>query len=324
MTEPHRPAGKLQALTYCTRKSALALAQSRAFVASLTAAAEAAGAPISTGELTITTSGDKFLSQPLQDLGGKGLFIKELEEALLDGRADFAVHSIKDVPAELAGDLAIVCIPPREDPRDVLVSKENAPLADLPHGARVGTSSLRRALALREARPDLAIEPLRGNVDSRLKKVTEGPLDAIVLAYAGLKRLGLGAHASEVLSTDVMLPAVGQGALGIEARAGAEACREVLARVEDLATSFAVRAERAVMLAVSGNCRMPVAAHAARVTRGSGDVLHLRAFLAEADGTKVRRAERELAWPSIIDARALDEAAALGHDLGRELRDARA
>lgn len=309
-------------LVYCTRKSALALAQSRAFVSSVTSAAVSAGAPVEISELTLVTSGDKFLSQPLQDLGGKGLFIKELEEALLDGRADFAVHSIKDVPAELLEGLDIVCIPAREDPRDVLVSKENAPLASLPKNARVGTSSLRRALALREARPDLVIEPLRGNVDSRLKKVTEGPLDAIVLAYAGLKRLGLGAHASEVLSPDVMLPAVGQGALGIETRTGADACREVLARTEDLPTTLAVRAERAVMLAVEGNCRMPVAAHATRVEGAGGSALHLRAMLAEADGTRVRRADRTMPWPQRIDAAALAEAAALGLDLGRELRHA--
>ena len=309
-------------LTYCTRKSALALAQSRAFVRSVSAAAAAAGAPLEIAELTITTSGDKFLSQPLQDLGGKGLFIKELEEALLDRRADFAVHSIKDVPASLHTGLEIVCIPPREDPRDVLVSKDNRALHELKQNARVGTSSLRRALALREARPDLEIEPLRGNVDSRLKKVTEGPLDAIVLAYAGLLRLGLDAHASEVLSPDVMLPAVGQGALGIEARADAAGCHAALVRTVDLATTLAVRAERAVMLAVDGNCRMPVAAHAARLAKPDGDVLHLRAMLAEADGTRVRRAERTMAWPVNLDDAALADAAALGRDLGRELRHA--
>ena len=299
-------------LTYCTRKSALALAQSRAFVESVKA--RAAGPAFT--ELTLTTSGDRFLNQPLQDIGGKGLFIKELEEALLDGRADFAVHSIKDVPAELHPGLALVCIPEREDPRDALVSKSGAGLMELPQGARVGTSSLRRALCLRQARPDLQIEPLRGNVDSRLKKVTEGPLDAIVLAYAGLRRLGLGSQATEVLAVEVMLPAVGQGALGIEARQEASECHQVLNLCNDPATSFCVHAERAVMLAVEGNCRMPVAAHAIR----ENGKLRLAALLADADGSNLRRAERTMAWPEVLGPAQLLEAAALGRDLGQELR----
>jgi hydroxymethylbilane synthase len=301
-------------LTYCTRKSALALAQSRAYVATVRAANDG----LELAELTVTTSGDKFLSQPLQDIGGKGLFIKELEEALLDGRADFAVHSIKDVPAKLHDGLAIVCIPPREDPRDALVSRSGAPLRELPEGARVGTSSLRRALCLRQVRPDLLIEPLRGNVDSRLRKVTEGPLDAIVLAAAGLRRLGLEGQITETLSTDDMLPAVGQGALGIEARVDATESREALERTRDLATSLTVGAERAVMLAVEGNCRMPVAAHARR----RGEELHLAALLAEADGSRLRRTERVMAWPGSIDAAALAEAERLGRDAGEELRRA--
>lgn len=299
-------------LTYCTRKSALALAQSRAYVATVRAAND--GMELS--ELTVTTSGDKFLSQPLQDIGGKGLFIKELEEALLDGRADFAVHSIKDVPASLKEGLAIVCIPAREDPRDALVSRSGALLRELPHGARVGTSSLRRALCLRLVRPDLVIEPLRGNVDSRLRKVSEGPLDAIVLAAAGLRRLGLEGQISETLDTDVMLPAVGQGALGIEARADATSSLTALERTRDPITSLCVGAERAVMLAVEGNCRMPVAAHARR----RGEDLHLSALLAEVDGSKLRRTERVMPWPTSIDDVALAEAARLGRDAGEELR----
>lgn len=301
-------------LTYCTRKSALALAQSRAYVATVRAANDG----LDLSELTVTTSGDKFLSQPLQDIGGKGLFIKELEEALLDGRADFAVHSIKDVPATLKEGLAIVCIPAREDPRDALVSRSGAPLRELPEGARVGTSSLRRALCLRLVRPDLAIEPLRGNVDSRLRKVTEGPLDAIVLAAAGLRRLGLEGQITETLGTDDMLPAVGQGALGIEARTDASATRDALERTRDLTTSLCVGAERAVMLAVEGNCRMPVAAHARR----RGEDLHLSALLAEVDGSRLRRTERVMAWPASIDGAALAEAERLGRDAGEELRRA--
>ncbi len=164
------------------------------------------------------TTGDKVQDRPLSEIGGKGLFVKEIEEALLDGRADFAVHSIKDVPAELPTGLSIACIPVREDPRDVLVSPRHGTLAALPHGARVGTSSLRRAVALKVARPDLDCVPVRGNVDTRLRKVDAGEYDAIVLARAGLVRLELEGRATEILSTDVSLPAVGQGALGIECR----------------------------------------------------------------------------------------------------------
>ena len=198
-------------LVYATRRSPLALAQCRALVARLVAVHPA----VEMVELQIVTTGDKVQDRPLSEIGGKGLFVKEIEEALLDGRADFAVHSIKDVPAELPGGLSIACIPVREDPRDVLVSPRHGTLAALPHGARVGTSSLRRAVALKSARPDLDCVPVRGNVDTRLRKVDAGDYDAIVLARAGLVRLGLEGRATEILSPDVSLPAVGQGALGV-------------------------------------------------------------------------------------------------------------
>ncbi|WP_437837513.1 hydroxymethylbilane synthase [Sorangium sp. So ce1153] len=295
-------------LTLATRRSALALAQSRAFARSL----EAAVPDLSLRELEVVTSGDRTQDRSLQDIGGKGLFIKELEEALLDRRADFAVHSIKDVPAEIAPALCLACIPAREDPRDALVTRSGAPLADLPAGARVGTSSLRRAVALREARPDLVIEPVRGNVDTRLRKVSDGAFDAIVLALAGLKRLGLADRATEVLSPEVSLPAIGQGALGIECRTDDESVRDVLSALVDAETTTCVTAERAVMAAVEGSCRTPVAAYAVR----DGGALWLRALLAEPDGTRLRKAERRVAWPG--DAR---EAARLGADLGAELKD---
>lgn len=293
-------------LVFATRKSALALAQSRAFVASLIAK----NPGLAVTELHITTSGDRFQDQKLSDIGGKGLFIKELEEALLDGRAHFAVHSIKDVPAELVPGLFISCVPEREDARDVLVTKSGGPLASLPAGAVVGTSSLRRAVCLQLARPDLKIEALRGNVDTRLRKVKEGPYDAIVLARAGLVRLGLADNASEVLEPEVCLPAVGQGALGIECKEGAETVLAALAPLNHAETSTTVAAERAVMAAVGGNCRMPIAAHAVR----DGESLWLRAMVAESDGTRLRRGERRVAWPS-DDA----EARRVGDDLGREL-----
>lgn len=298
-------------LVLATRRSQLALTQSRAFASTLLAAAR--GDDLSIDELHIVTSGDKTQDKPLQDIGGKGLFIKELEEALLDGRAHFAVHSIKDVPAELAPNLVIACVPAREDPRDVLVTKSGATLAELPAGARVGTSSLRRALAVREARPDLVIEPIRGNVDTRLRKVTEGPFDAVVLALAGLKRLGWEARATEILSTEVSLPAIGQGALGIECREDDEATRAVLAKVAHAETAIAVAAERAVMASVQGNCRTPVAAFAVR----KGDRMALRALLAEPDGTRLRRGARDVLWPA-----SEAESALVGRDLGRELATA--
>jgi hydroxymethylbilane synthase len=295
-------------LTLATRRSALALAQSRAFARSL----EAAVPGLTLRELEVVTSGDKTQDRPLQDIGGKGLFIKELEEALLDGRADFAVHSIKDVPAEIAPALCLACIPAREDPRDVLVTRTGAPLAELPVGARVGTSSLRRAVALLAARPDLVIEPVRGNVDTRLRKVTDGSFDGVVLALAGLKRLGIAARATEVLAPEVCLPAIGQGALGIECRTGDAKVREVLSALADPETTTCVTAERAVMAAVEGSCRMPVAAYAVR----DGETLWLRALLAESDGTRLRTGERRVAWPG-GDA---GEAARVGLDLGKALK----
>ncbi len=277
---------RVMRLILATRRSALALAQSRAFARAL----EGAVPGLAVDELQIVTSGDRTQDKPLQDIGGKGLFIKELEEALLDGRAHFAVHSIKDVPAELAPGLALACVPAREDPRDALVTRTGQTLAELPAGARVGTSSLRRAVAILTARPDLLTEPVRGNVDTRLRKVQEGQFDAIVLALAGLKRLGWAERATEILSPEVSLPAIGQGALGIECRDGDEETAATLARLADPESSICVAAERAVMAAVDGSCRLPVAAYAVR----AGDALHLRGMLADPDGTKraPRRAPR--------------------------------
>ena len=298
-------------LTLATRRSALALAQSRAFARSL----EGACPGLAIDELLVVTTGDKTQDRPLQDIGGKGLFIKELEEALLDGRAHFAVHSIKDVPAELAPGLALACVPAREDPRDALVTRGGAGLglglADLPPGARVGTSSLRRAVALLAARPDLRVEPVRGNVDTRLRRVEEGAFDAVVIALAGLKRLGWEHRATEILSPEVSLPAIGQGALGIECRDGDAETLAVLARMRHPETSICVAAERAVMIAVEGSCRLPVAAYAVR----EGDAVFLRALLADPDGTNLRCGERRAAFPA--DER---EAERLGRDLGDELR----
>jgi len=297
----------MRALTYATRRSALALAQCRAFVKTL----EARRPGLSLTELQVVTTGDRIQDRPLAEVGGKGLFVKEIEEALLDRRADLAVHSIKDVPGALPAGLALACVPPREDPRDVIVAPAHGTLAALPRGARVGTSSLRRRLALLAARPDLDVVALRGNVDTRLRKVDAGEVAAIVLARAGLLRLGLGARATEVLSPDVCLPAVGQGALGVETREGDEEVRALLAAVHDAETAVRVAAERGVLIALGGDCKTPLAAHAER----EGDELRLRAFVAEADGSRVRRGERRAEWP-----RSEREAAAIGEALGGALR----
>ena len=295
-------------LTLATRRSALALAQSRAFAADLRRAV----AGLEVDELEVVTSGDRHQDRPLVDIGGKGLFVKELEEALLDGRADFAVHSIKDVPAELAPGLCIACIPPREDPRDALVSRDGRKLSELPSGARVGTSSLRRAVSVHLARPDLEVLPVRGNVDTRLRKLAEGQFDAIVLALAGLRRLGRAGEATETLEPEVSLPAIGQGALGIECRVADERTATALAPVADPETTTCVTAERALMAAVEGSCRVPVAAYAVR----DGGELWLRGMLAEEDGSRPRTGERRIAWPG-DDRRAAERA---GRDLGEELK----
>jgi hydroxymethylbilane synthase len=294
-------------LTYATRKSPLALAQCRAFIASLTAA----HTDLTTAELLVTTTGDRIQDRPLSEVGGKGLFVKEIEEALLEGRADMAVHSVKDVPARLPNGLVLACLPRRADPRDVLISPRYGSLADLPKGARVGTSSLRRIASLREARPDLEFLPIRGNVDTRLRKVDAGEVDAIVLAAAGLIRLGLETRVTEWLSMDVSLPAIGQGSLGVEIRGSDDVARQALLPLHDAETAIAVAAERGVMVALDGDCRTPIGAHGSR----DGAALLLRVMVADQDGSRVRRASERIAWPTDEDV-----ASAFGREVGSSLR----
>src|SRR5581483_9524407 len=196
--------------------------------------------------LTIRTTGDKLAQQPLPQIGGKGLFTKEVEDALLDRRAQLAVHSLKDLPTDLPQGLILACVPPREDPRDALISRNGARLNELRQGAVVGTSSIRRAAQLQRVRPDLRIEPLRGNLDTRLRKLRESSLDAIVLAVAGLRRMGFESHVTEILSEDILCPAVGQGALGIEARADDARTLQALAALEHPWARLAVTAERSL------------------------------------------------------------------------------
>jgi len=282
-------------LTYATRRSPLALAQSRSFAARLRAEAGVT----STAEVQILTSGDRIQDRSLAEIGGKGLFVKEIEEALLDRKADFAVHSLKDLPGVLPRGLILACIPRREDARDALVAPRHQTLDALPAGARVGTSSLRRSISVRALRPDLEVKLLRGNVDTRLRKVDEGDYDAILIARAGLVRLGLEHRITEVLSPGACLPAVGQGALGIECRDEDAATRALLSRLHDADSATCVAAERGVLIALGGDCKTPLGAYAER----DHEHIRLRAFVAELDGSRIRRVERVAVWPvSEIDA----------------------
>ena len=246
----------LLTITIATRESRLALWQAEHVKALL----EARGHNVKL--LGMTTMGDQILDRSLSKVGGKGLFVKELENALDDGSADIAVHSLKDVPMDLPDGFALACVMEREDPRDAFVSNNYANLAALPLGATVGTSSLRRVVLLKTLRPDVKIVPLRGNLDTRLRKLDEGHFDAIILAAAGLKRLGLAQRIRAVFETTEMLPAAGQGALGIEIKANRSDLLAALAPLAHLPTWMAVSAERAVSRAMGGSCSMPLAAHA--------------------------------------------------------------
>lgn len=299
------------AITIATRESRLALWQAEHVKARL----EALGHRVTL--LGMTTLGDQILDRSLSKVGGKGLFVKELELALEDGRADIAVHSLKDVPMDLPPGFALACVMAREDPRDAWVSPHCAGLADLPRGAVVGTSSLRRVVLLRAAlhalgRDDVRIEPLRGNLDTRLRKLDDGQYHAIVLAAAGLKRLGLAERIRAIFDTDLSLPAAGQGALGIEVRAGRDDLVEALRPLADEPTWLRVAAERTVSRALGGSCSMPLAAHAVYADDGR---LALDAAWGDPEGapTLVRVAERAA-------VRSLAEAEALGQRVADALR----
>jgi hydroxymethylbilane synthase len=289
-------------LTIATRESTLALWQAEHIRARLAASYPAC----EVGLLGITTRGDKMVDQPLADIGGKGLFIKELEVAMADGRADLAVHSLKDVPMEMPAGFTLVAIAAREDPRDAFVSNHYLDLAGLPGGARVGTSSPRREAQLRERDPLLQILPLRGNVNTRLRKLDEGRYDAIILAAAGLKRLGLASRIASSLDPEESLPAVGQGALALECRADRADVIAALAPLADRDTTLATTAERAFARALAGDCHTPLAAHA--VFRHNE--LWLRGLLASRDGAEVMRGEKSAAVANADAADALGTALA--------------
>jgi hydroxymethylbilane synthase len=260
--------------TIATRESRLALWQAEHVKALL----EQMGHTVTL--LGMTTRGDQILDRSLSKVGGKGLFVKELEVALEEGHADLAVHSLKDVPMELPEGFTLACVMEREDPRDAWVSSRYGKLEDLPQGAVVGTSSLRRMALLRALRPDLKIEPLRGNLDTRLKKLDDGQYDGIVLAAAGLKRLGLESRIRAVFEPEQMLPAAGQGALGIEIRADRADVAQVLQSLLHPSTWLAVCAERAVSRVMGGSCSMPLAAYATL----EGDELSIRATWGDPEG----------------------------------------
>ena len=290
-------------LTIATRESALAMWQAEHVRARLEALH-----PGTTVELLgLTTQGDRIIDRPLSAVGGKGLFIKELEAALRDGRADLAVHSLKDVPMDLPEGFVLGAITAREDPRDALVANDHDTLDALPENAVVGTSSLRREAQLRERHPGLRIESLRGNVNTRLRKLDEGGYTAIVLAAAGLKRLGLGLRIRALLDPDESLPAPGQGALAIECRSDRQDVVAALKPLVDPATTLATAAERAFSRALGGSCQMPLAAYA----EWEEGRLWLRGLIASRDGRDVLRGEVESAVSEVAGA----------EDLGRALAD---
>jgi hydroxymethylbilane synthase len=288
-----------------TRGSPLALAQAREVQSRL---AKACGLALDRIEIkTMRTSGDMIQDRPLAEAGGKGLFTKEIEAALLSGAIDLAVHSSKDMPTVLPAGLVLSAFLPREDARDAFIGRRVKSLSELPPHAVVGTASLRRQALIKHLRPDLAIVPLRGNVETRLRKVEAGDVDATVLAVAGLKRLGLFAAVTTVLDVDEFLPAVGQGAIGIETRADDTGTRALVAAIDDPDTATALAAERAFLAVLDGSCRTPIAGHA----RLADGVLRFRGMIAKIDGSEALEVFRE--------GRRAD-AAALGADAGRELK----
>jgi hydroxymethylbilane synthase len=291
-----------------TRGSPLALAQAELTKAALLAA-HAGLKPENVTIVPIKTTGDKVQDRTLSEIGGKGLFTKEIEEALLDGRIDLAVHSMKDMPTWLPAGLVIAAMLEREDPRDVLISPVADSIASLPKGAIVGTASLRRQAQLLALRPDLKVQPLRGNVGTRLDKLARGEAAATLLALAGLKRLGRVDAATAILSTDDFLPAVAQGAIGIEIRANDPRVAALVAPLDHKPTTIAVTAERSCLAVLDGSCRTPIAAHAEIF----GTALRLRGLIALPDGTESHRAEDS-------GNATLEGAAALGRAVGEKLK----
>jgi hydroxymethylbilane synthase len=288
-----------------TRGSPLALVQARTVRSRL--AAEIGVNEEAIELVIIRTTGDIIQDRPLAEEGGKGLFTKEIEEALLDKRVDVAVHSAKDMPTVLPKGLVLAACLEREDPRDVFISHKARTLVELPRAARLGTASLRRQAIAMRIRPDLHVMPLRGNVETRLRKLDAGEVDATLLALAGLKRLGLVEHATTVMSAEEFLPAVGQGAIGIEAHKDNSRVCDILARIDHSDTSVAIACERAFLAALEGSCKTPIAGHATI----SGDAVQFRGLIARPDGSAAH---------DIAGTGHRKDAAAIGTDAGRELK----
>jgi hydroxymethylbilane synthase len=291
-----------------TRGSPMALRQTALVRDRLVEARPDLAAPGAIEIVTIRTTGDRVHDRLLAEIGGKGLFAKEIEEALISGRIDLAVHSLKDLETWLPQGLAIACVLPRDDPRDVLISVQQMTLASLPQGSRVGTASLRRQAQLLRRRPDLEIVPIRGNVNTRMRKLEAGGVDALVLALCGLERLGAVELATEILARDVMLPAVGQGALAIECRVGEEEIARLVEPLHDPVSAACVGAERAMLAALDGSCRTPIAG-LAELARGR---LVIEGLLLKPDGSGEIRGRRE---------GEIGDGEALGLALGKELRN---
>jgi len=300
MNHVHAP----RRLVIATRESALALWQAEHVRTRL----EAIYSSTTVELLGVTTQGDRVIDRPLAAIGGKGLFVKELEVAMSEGRADLAVHSLKDVPMDMPSEFTLAAVVAREDPRDALVSNNYATLHALPAGAIVGTSSLRREAQLRERHPTLKVEALRGNVNTRLRKLDAGHYDAMILAAAGLKRLGFGDRIRALLEPDDSLPAPGQGALALECRADRSDVIAALSALSDLGTVLATSAERAFSRALSGSCTTPLAAYA----QWEEGRLWIRGYIARRDGSEAVRGEREA---EVADA---DDAESLGLALADE------
>ncbi len=290
-----------------TRGSPLALIQTDMVKAALMAVHDELKEPGAIEVVVISTTGDQVADRPLADIGGKGLFCKEIEMALFDGRIDCGVHSMKDMPTWLPDGLVIACMLPRADPRDVLISRKADSIKALPKGAVVGTASLRRQAQILAKRPDLKVINFRGSVGTRLEKLDAGQVDATMLARAGLDRLGLEGVPQAVLSPEEMLPAVGQGVVGIECRAGDNELLTLFAQINHDATSACVHAERAMLDVLDGSCHTPIGAYALL----DGGQMHLRGLVARADGTECFETAR---WGAI------NEASELGRDAGKELR----
>jgi len=290
-----------------TRGSPLALIQAETIRSGLAAAHPELAMPGALDIVTIRTTGDIVRDRTLAAIGGKGLFTKEIEAALLAGEIDFAVHSLKDMATQLPDGLAIACHLPRADPRDAFVSVKAKRFSDLPQGAVIGSSALRRQAQVLRARPDLRVVPLRGNVETRLGKVSDGKVDATLLAVAGLARLGLEGRVTEILSTELMLPAPAQGTIAVETRADDDRVRRYLKPLDDAATHARSTAERALLAALDGSCRTPIAA----LAEIEGDRLSLHARIVRPDGTQCH--ERRLSG-------AITDAARIGHEVGARLR----